>query len=62
MSAPRPAASGDRWPSSREALLRATMSLTVDQRIDWLEQMMLIAIETGALPKPVPDQLRSTKR
>jgi hypothetical protein len=49
----------NRWPPDREALLRVTMGLTVDQRVDWLEQMMLIAMETGALPKPVPDQVRT---
>jgi hypothetical protein len=44
------------WKESRDALLRATLALTVDQRIDWLEEMIAIAVESGALPKRVPDQ------
>ena len=47
-----------RWSADRADLLRTTMEMTVDQRVDWLEQIMAIAIETGALPKPVPDQER----
>ena len=46
------------WPPERLALLRATVALTVDQRVDWLEEMMAIALESGALPKPVPDEMR----
>ncbi len=46
----------------REALLRTTMAMTVDQRVDWLEQMMAIAIESGALPKRVPDQERTRRQ
>jgi hypothetical protein len=46
----------------REQLLRTTMAMTADQRVDWLEQMMEIAIESGALPKRVPDQERSRTR
>jgi hypothetical protein len=45
----------------REALLRATMAMTVDQRVDWLEQMMAIALESGALPKR-PDQERTRRQ
>jgi hypothetical protein len=44
----------------REALLRATMAMTVDQRVDWLERMMETALESGALPKRVPDQERTS--
>jgi hypothetical protein len=46
------------WTPDREALLRTTLALTVDERVSWLEQMMAIAIESSALPKPVPDQER----
>ncbi len=46
----------------REALLRTTLALTVDERMAWLEQMIEIAIETGALPKPLPDQLTGARR
>lgn len=45
------------WEGVREALLRATLALSVDERITWLEEMMAIAVESGALPKRVPDQL-----
>lgn len=55
MSTPRP------WPPDREALLRTTLALTVDERVDWLEQMMAIAIASGALPKRVPDQERGRR-
>jgi hypothetical protein len=44
-----------------EALLRITMALTVDQRVDWLEHMMAIALESGALPKRMPDQERTRR-
>jgi hypothetical protein len=44
-------------PPDREALLRTTLALSVDQRVAWLEAMIAIAIDSGALPKPVPDQL-----
>jgi len=47
--------------SEREALLRSTLAMTVDQRVDWLEQMMAIALESGALPKRVPDQERTRR-
>lgn len=42
----------------REALLRTTLAMTVDQRVEWLERMMAIALETGALSKRVPDEER----
>lgn len=48
---------GGRLPPDREALLRTTLALSVDERVAWLEAMMLIAIESGALPKRRPDQL-----
>jgi hypothetical protein len=48
-----------RLSPDREALLLTTMSMTVDQRVDWLEEMMAIAAEAGALPKRVPDQMRA---
>jgi hypothetical protein len=34
------------------------MAMTIDQRIDWLEEMMRIAADAGALPKRPPDQVR----
>jgi hypothetical protein len=43
----------------REALLRTTLAMTVDQRVEWLERMMVIALQSGALPKRVPDQERT---
>jgi len=42
----------------REALLRTTLAMTVEQRVDWLERMIAIALESGALPKRFPDQER----
>ncbi len=45
----------------REALLRTTLALTVDERLAWLEQMIEIAIDTGALPKSPPDQLAGAR-
>ena len=48
-------------PPDREALLRTTVALTVDERVAWLEQMIAIAVESGALPKPVPDQLAGAR-
>jgi hypothetical protein len=45
-----------RLPPDREALLRTTLGLSVDERVAWLEAMMIIAMESGALPKRVPDQ------
>jgi hypothetical protein len=35
--------------------------MSVDDRVAWLEQMMVIAIESGALPKRAPDQLAGAK-
>lgn len=49
-------------PPDREALLRTTLALTVDQRVEWLEAMMLIAINSGALPKRSPDQLTRARQ
>jgi hypothetical protein len=51
-----------RWPPDREALLRTTLALSVDERVAWLEAMMAIALESGALPKRVPDQLAGARR
>ena len=51
-----------RLPPDREALLRTTLALSVDERVAWLEAMMAIAIEAGALPKRVPDQLAGARR
>jgi hypothetical protein len=51
-----------RLPPDREALLRTTLALSVDERVAWLEAMMVIAMESGALPKRVPDQLSRAKR
>lgn len=50
-----------RFPADREALLRTTLALTVDERVAWLEGMMAIAIEAGALPKRVPDQIAGAR-
>ena len=49
-------------PPDREALLRTTLALTVDERVAWLEAMIAIAVESGALPKGVPDQMRPRER
>jgi hypothetical protein len=45
----------------REALLRTTLAMTVDQRVEWLEQMIAVALESGALPKRAPDQDRTRR-
>jgi hypothetical protein len=50
-----------RFPPEREALLRSTLALSVDERVAWLEQMMAIAVDSGALPKRVPDQLAGAR-
>lgn len=46
----------------REALLRTTLALSFDERVAWLEAMMAIAVDSGALPKRVPDQLAGARR
>jgi hypothetical protein len=51
-----------RLPPDRLALLRTTLALSVDERLAWLEAMIGIAVESGALPKRVPDQLRGAGR
>ena len=51
-----------RLPPDREALLRTTLGLSVDERVAWLEAMMVIALESGALPKRLPDQLVAVRR
>ena len=51
-----------RFPPEREALLRSTLALSVDERVAWLEQMMAIAMDSGALPKRVPDQLAGSRK
>ena len=51
-----------RLPPDREALLRTTLALSVDERMAWLEAMMLIAVESGALPKRLPDQITGARR
>jgi hypothetical protein len=51
-----------RLPPDREALLRTTLALSVDERVGWLEAMIAIAIESGALPKRLPDQLAGARR
>jgi hypothetical protein len=50
-----------RLPPDREALIRTTLALSVDERIAWLEAMMAIAMASGALPKRVPDQLAGAR-
>ena len=44
------------FPPDREALLRTTLALSVDERVTWLEAMIAIAIESGALPRRRLDQ------
>ena len=51
-----------RLPPDREALLRTTLALSVEERVAWLEAMMAIAIDSGALPKRVPDQVAGARR
>lgn len=50
---PRP---GRSLAPDREALLRTTLALSVDERVAWLEAMIAIAIESGALPRRRPGQ------
>jgi hypothetical protein len=57
---PQSSGSG-RFPPEREALLRSTLALSVDERVAWLEQMMAIAMDSGALPKRVPDQVAGAR-
>ncbi len=52
---------GGRLPPDREALLRTTLALSVDERVAWLEAMIAIALESGALPKRLPDQLAGAR-
>ncbi len=58
---PEPAPPGG-LPPDREALLRTTLALTVDERVAWLEEMIAIAVASGALPKAVPDQVAGARR
>ena len=53
---------GRRLPPEREALLRTTLALSVDERLAWLEAMIAIALESGALPKRIPDQVAGAGR
>jgi hypothetical protein len=55
MSASTPASPNG--PPDRENLLRTTLAMSVDERIRWLEDIIAIALESGALPKR-PDQER----
>jgi hypothetical protein len=57
---PQSSGSG-RFPPEREALLRSTLALSVDECVAWLEQMMAIAMDSGALPKRVPDQVAGAR-
>ena len=50
-----------RLSPDREALLRTTLALGVDERVAWLEVMMAIAVDSGALPKRRPDQLAGAR-
>ena len=52
---------GGGLPPDREALLRTTLALSVDERVAWLEAMIAIALAAGALPKRVPDQLAGAR-
>lgn len=52
-----PASHSPDLPPDREALLRTTLALSVDERVAWLEAMIAIAVESGALPR-APDQVR----
>ena len=42
-------------------MLRTTLALSLDERVAWLEAMIAIALESGALPKRVPDQLAGAR-
>jgi hypothetical protein len=56
------------WESSRQATLELTLAATPEQRLDWLEEVLRIAYESGALrprtdawgrplaPNPGPDE------
>jgi hypothetical protein len=50
-----------RFPPDRVALLRSTLALSVDERVAWLEQMIAIAMDSGPLPKRLPDQLAGAR-
>lgn len=41
----------DGWPDSRDDLLEVVASTTPLQRLEWLEEMLDLALETGALAK-----------
>jgi len=42
-----------RWPDARDDLARVVATTTPLQRLEWLEQMIDLAYESGALQKAV---------
>jgi hypothetical protein len=40
------------WDRAREDNLRAALQATPAQRLAWLEEMIVLAYRTGALPRP----------
>jgi hypothetical protein len=54
VSAPEagPAEDWGSWESTRERSLLAGLAVTADERIAWVEEMLQIAIASGACPRP----------
>lgn len=46
---PSPVADG--WSAARENTLTASLAATPAQRLEWLEEMIELAFQTGALPR-----------
>ena len=46
---------GGGWEARRRQQLVAGLSATPAQRLVWLEEMIVLAYRTGALPRPRPD-------
>ena len=42
----------DAWLASRERKFTLALQATPAQRLEWLEQMIALAWQTGALPRP----------
>ena len=51
MTDPIPPWRGD-FAAAEDEMLRAGMNATPDQLLDWLEDAVRFAYETGALPRP----------
>jgi len=51
---------GDDWEADWDGhgrwQLAAGLAATPAQRLAWLEEMMLLAFRSGALPRPPPDE------